>query len=208
MKAELGITGLLLMYVGNLEEYQGIDLLLDSFAVADSKLAVADLVIIGGQSGDIEKYGKKSRQLGIANKVHFLGPKPVEHLGHYLSQADILVSPRLKGNNTPMKLYSYLHSGKPVLATRLPTHTQLIDDRVAMLVEPHVEPFSGAIVRLMEDTKLRTELGTAGRQLIEEKFTYRVFREKLNGVFEWLETELKQGPKQIPTSLPSSKLTH
>jgi glycosyltransferase involved in cell wall biosynthesis len=208
MKAELGITGLLLMYVGNLEEYQGIDLLLDSFAVAHSKLAVADLVIIGGQSRDIEKYGKKSRQLGIANKVHFLGPKPVEHLGHYLSQADILVSPRLKGNNTPMKLYSYLHSGKPVLATRLPTHTQLIDDRVAMLVEPHVEPFSGAIVRLMEDTKLRTELGTAGRQLIEEKFTYRVFREKLNRVFEWLETELKQGPKQIPASLPSSKLTH
>jgi glycosyltransferase involved in cell wall biosynthesis len=207
MKAELGITGLLLMYVGNLEEYQGIDLLLDSFAVAHSKLAVADLVIIGGQSRDIEKYGKKSRQLGIANKVHFLGPKPVEHLGHYLSQADILVSPRLKGNNTPMKLYSYLHSGKPVLATRLPTHTQLIDDRVAMLVEPHVEPFSGAIVRLMEDTKLRTELGTAGRQLIEEKFTYRVFREKLNRVFEWLETELKQGPKQIPASLPSSKLT-
>jgi glycosyltransferase involved in cell wall biosynthesis len=208
MKAELGITGLLLMYVGNLEEYQGIDLLLDSFAVAHSKLAVADLVIIGGQSGDIEKYGKKSRQLGIANKVHFLGPKPVEHLGHYLSQADILVSPRLKGNNTPMKLYSYLHSGKPVLATRLPTHTQLIDDRVAMLVEPHVEPFSGAIVRLMEDTKLRAELGTAGRQLIEEKFTYRVFREKLNRVFDWLETELKQGPKQIPASLPSSKLIH
>lgn len=208
MKAELGITGLLLMYVGNLEEYQGIDLLLDSFAVADSKLAVADLVIIGGQSEDIEKYGKKSRQLGIANKVHFLGPKPVEHLGHYLSQADILVSPRLKGNNTPMKLYSYLHSGKAVLATRLPTHTQLIDDRVAMLVEPHVEPFSGAIIRLMEDTKLRTELGTAGRQLIEEKFTYRVFREKLNGVFDWLETELKRGPKQTAASLPSSKLTH
>ena len=208
MKAELGITGLLLMYVGNLEEYQGIDLLLDSFAVAHSKLAVADLVIIGGQSRDIEKYGKKSRQLGIANKVHFLGPKPVEHLGHYLSQADILVSPRLKGNNTPMKLYSYLHSGKAVLATRLPTHTQLIDDRVAMLVEPHVEPFSGAIIRLMEDTKLRTELGTAGRQLIEEKFTYRVFREKLNGVFDWLETELKRGPKQTAASLPSSKLTH
>jgi glycosyltransferase involved in cell wall biosynthesis len=208
MKVELGITGLLLMYVGNLEEYQGIDLLLDSFAVVHSKLAVADLVIIGGQSGDIEKYGKKSRQLGIANRVHFLGPKPVEHLGHYLSQADILVSPRLKGNNTPMKLYSYLHSGKPVLATRLPTHTQLIDDGVAMLVEPHVEPFSGAIIRLMEDTKLRTELGTAGRQLIEEKFTYGIFREKLNDVFDWLETELKQGPKQIRSSVTSSKLTH
>jgi glycosyltransferase involved in cell wall biosynthesis len=208
MKTELGITGLLLMYVGNLEEYQGIDLLLDSFAAANGAVAIADLVIIGGQSMDVEKYGKKSRQLGIADKVHFLGPKPVEHLGLYLSQADILVSPRLKGNNTPMKLYSYLHSGKPVLATRLPTHTQLIDDRVALLADPHVGPFSAAIVRLIEDTKLRTELGIAGRQLVEEKFTYRAFKEKLNGVFDWLETELKQGPNRIPPSLASSKLTH
>jgi glycosyltransferase involved in cell wall biosynthesis len=106
-----------------------------------------------------------------------------------------------------MKLYSYLHSGKPVLATRLPTHTQLIDDRVAMLVEPQIEPFSKAIVRLLEDAQLRTKLGTAGRRLVEENFTYRAFREKLDGVFDWLETELKQVPKQVPPSVPSSKLS-
>jgi glycosyltransferase involved in cell wall biosynthesis len=200
VKAELGITDVLLMYVGNLQAYQGIDLLLESFAMASKETWRADLVIIGGDVSDIHKYQKKAQRLGIQKKTFFLGSKPVEHLGQYLSEADILVSPRLKGNNTPMKLYSYLHSGKAVLATNLPTHTQLIDDRVALLVEPEIKPFSQAILRLIEDTPLRTALGMAGKQLIEEKFTYRAFREKLNGLFDWLEAEFHPaaGSSKVP----------
>jgi glycosyltransferase involved in cell wall biosynthesis len=210
MKLELGIKDLMLMYVGNLEEYQGIDLLLESFALAVKKTERADLVIIGGQASDIQKYRRKSWWLGIQNKVHFLGPKPVEHLGQYLSEADILVSPRLKGNNTPMKLYSYLHSAKAVLATDLPTHTQLIDGRVALLSDPHIEAFANAMLRLIKDNKLRAELGTAGKKLIEEKFTYSNYREKLNDFFDWLQMELGQNHNSKATHwmrdrLPSSK---
>jgi len=208
MKAELGIKGLLLMYVGNLEPYQGIDLLLESFALIVRKTDQADLVIIGGQPADIQKYQRKSWRLGIQAKVHFLGPKPVEHLGQYLSEADILISPRIKGNNTPMKLYSYLHSAKPVLATNLPTHTQVIDSRVALLVDPDIEAFSNAMLRLIEDKNLRAELGMAGKKLIEEKFTYSAFREKLNGVFDWLETELRREQKPVSAGGESSKVPH
>ena len=203
MKTELGISDLLLMYVGNLEVYQGIDLLLDSFALALQETRQADLVIIGGEAADIQKYDRKSRQLGIDSKVHILGPKPVQH--QYLSEADILVSPRLKGNNTPMKLYSYLHSGKPVLATNLPTHTQLIDNGVALLVDPKVEPFSRAMLRLIADESLRAQLGAAGKRLIEEKFTYRAFREKLNGLFDWLEIEIQLNQQSPPPVVSSPK---
>lgn len=205
MKTELGISDLLLMYVGNLEVYQGIDLLLDSFALALQETRQADLVIIGGEAADIQKYDRKSRQLGIDSKVHFLGPKPVQHLHQYLSEADILVSPRLKGNNTPMKLYSYLHSGRPVLATKLPTHTQLIDNGVALLVDPKVETFSRAMLRLIADESLRAQLGAAGRRLIEEKFTYRTFREKLNGLFDWLEIEIQLNQQSPPPVVSSPK---
>jgi glycosyltransferase involved in cell wall biosynthesis len=126
-------------------------------------------------------------------------------LHQYLSEADILVSPRLKGNNTPMKLYSYLHSGRPVLATNLPTHTQLIDNGVALLVDPKVEPFSQAMLRLIADESLRAQLGAAGKRLIEEKFTYRAFREKLNGLFDWLEIEIQVNPQSPPPVVSSPK---
>jgi glycosyltransferase involved in cell wall biosynthesis len=192
LRVKLEISGLLLMYVGNLETYQGIDLLLESFALVLKKSDRVDLVIIGGETSDIQKYQKKARCLSIARKVHFLGPKPVEHLAEYLSQADILMSPRIKGKNTPMKIYSYLDSGKAILATALPTHTQLLDSQIAMLAEPIPEMFSKGMLRLMEDENLRRKLGTASQKLIEEKFSYAAFCQRLNGLFDWLQTEIEQ----------------
>lgn len=192
MRAELGITGLMLLYVGNLEAYQGIDLLLQSFALALRKDRRGDLVIIGGDPQGIKKYRMKAKHLAIDSKVHFLGPKPVELLSSLLSEADILVSARTKGNNTPMKIYPYLLSGKPVLATNLPTHTQILDSKVAMLAEPSPQDFSEAILRLLQEENTRKSLGLAGKRLAEERFTYTAFRAKLNAFLDSLEGEIFQ----------------
>jgi glycosyltransferase involved in cell wall biosynthesis len=192
MKTELGIKGLVIMYVGNLEPYQGIDLLLESFELLRERTDQADLIIIGGAPAHIEKYKRRCRDLGIDAKVHFVGPKPVERLAEFLSEADILVSPRLKGNNTPMKIYSYLHSGKPLVATDLLTHAQVVDHRVAMLAEPTRETFSEAMLRLLLDEGLRISLGAAGRRYVEERYTYAAYREKLNALMDWLEADVRQ----------------
>jgi glycosyltransferase involved in cell wall biosynthesis len=175
MKSELGISGAVVMYVGNLETYQGVDLLLESFTLVQRKTDCVDLVIIGGHLSDIEKYKMKAREEGIYGKVHFLGPKPLKRLPEFLAEADILVSPRIRGNNTPMKIYSYLHSGKPVLATALLSHMQVVNDRVAMLAEPTAEAFSNALLRLLEDADLRMRLGAAGKQLVIDEYTYSAF---------------------------------
>lgn len=189
LAAGLGIEGLVVMYVGNLEPYQGIDLLLQSFARVLARTDQADLVIVGGARRDIEAYHAESRRLGIAPRVHLLGPRPVRELGALLAGADVVVSPRLRGNNTPMKLYSYLHSGKALVATDLPTHTQLVDGTVALLAAPTPDAFSDALVRVIVDATLRSRLGAAGRRLAEEHFTYRAFRQRLNGLLDWLESQ-------------------
>ncbi len=193
LKQELGIRNLLMMYVGNLETYQGIDLLLESFALAQQQNQQANLVIIGGEASDIAKYQAKAQSLDINEKVYFLGPRPVEDLALYLAQADILVSPRTKGKNTPMKLYSYLDSGKALLATDLPTHTQLLDNRIAMLAAPQPEAFAAGIINLVSNASLRSQLGSAGRNLIQQKHTYQAFREKLNSLYDWLQADLRKG---------------
>jgi glycosyltransferase involved in cell wall biosynthesis len=190
VKEQLGIDGFVVMYAGNLEPYQGIDLLLQSFALAITKEKRADLVIIGGDAQGIEKYQGRSRQLGISRRVHFLGPQPLELLPAFLSEADILVSSRTKGSNTPMKVFPYLLSGKPVLATDLPTHTQVLDNNVAMLAEPSPAAFSEALLRLIRDEDTRNSLGMAGKKLAEERFSYAAFRGKVNAFLEWLEVEI------------------
>ncbi|MGV7223208.1 MAG: glycosyltransferase [Nitrospinales bacterium] len=95
----------MLLYCGNLERYQGIDLLLDSFSLACKKTNEVDLIIVGGEPKDIERYREKANILGIAKNTHFLGPQPFDRLNEFLVEADILVAPRIKGINTPMKIF-------------------------------------------------------------------------------------------------------
>jgi glycosyltransferase involved in cell wall biosynthesis len=179
----------LAMYVGNLERYQGIDLLLEGFRHALRRVPEAHLVIVGGRDEDIARYQGVANRLGIGPKVHFLGPRPVRVLPSLLRQADVLVSPRVKGLNTPMKIYSYLDSGTAVLATRLRTHTQVLDDRSAYLVDAEPEAFGAGLARLLEDQPLRQRLATHAKQYVQEEFTPEAARRKLGSFYAAMEAK-------------------
>jgi glycosyltransferase involved in cell wall biosynthesis len=189
LRDRLNIAGPLMLYVGNLEAYQGIDLLLASFQMALDQGCRGNLVIIGGTAETIATYRNHAEDLGIASHTYFYGPRPVELLGHFLAQADILLSPRIQGNNTPMKLYSYLDSGKAVLATNLPTHTQVLTDDFACLVEPTREGMAAGIARLLGDPRLCLALGKKGRKVAREKYSLTAFKEKLRAFYQQLAME-------------------
>jgi glycosyltransferase involved in cell wall biosynthesis len=142
LKEQFGCQGKLIMYVGNLEKYQGIDLILKAFSLLDTKITDCSLICLGGRTEDIDRYTVQAKQLGISDRVYFIGPRPVNDLGMYLQQADVLVSPRTEGENTPMKIYSYMDSGRPILATRITSHTQVLDTCNAFLADP--DPISMA----------------------------------------------------------------
>ncbi|MBU0664978.1 MAG: glycosyltransferase family 4 protein [Proteobacteria bacterium] len=187
LREELGIQGILLMYVGNFEKYQGIDLLLDGFKEAVLRKKDLRLVLIGGNKKDIQLYKQRSIKLGIATNVFFCGQRPVNMLGYYLGQADILVSPRIQGNNTPMKIYSYLDSGRPVVATNLPTHTQVLDEEIACLVRPTPANMADGIVALAENKVLREKIGYQARRRVQEEYSLPAFQRKLATFYEKLQ---------------------
>ncbi len=186
LKKEIGIEKDILMYIGNLEAYQGIDLLLESFQLACKKTDKIDLVIIGGNLLDIEFYKEKSINLDIRDRVHFLGPKPFNQLDKYLAESDIIVCPRIKGVNTPMKIFPYLHSGRPVIATDLYTHNQLLTEKEAYLAPANAKSFAKAIVALTESVELRKKYGKSGQKFIEENHTYKSHKERLNNAYDFL----------------------
>ena len=180
------------MYVGNLQEYQGIDLLLEGFSLACLDNDIVRLIIIGGNSGSIRKYKSKAKSLGIPKgRVIFAGPKPVEDLYYYLNQADVLVSPRSKGFNTPMKIYSYLDSGKVLLATRMRTHTQVLDDSISYLVEPDGTSMANGIQKLAADEKLRQKLADSALIRVEEEFTREAFERKLRDFYSQIQHSIE-----------------
>ena len=181
-----------LMYIGNLESYQGIDLLLESFARLIESMPQAFLAIIGGKEGLIRKYQQKSSALGIASRVRFFGPRPLASMAQMFTQADMLVSPRIKGANTPMKIYSYLQSGKPVLATDLPTHTQVLDRTTAMLAEPTPDKFAAAMLTLLKNPALGRQLAEHATALAEVKYSLKAYTDTAEKIYSRIESDLTE----------------
>ena len=88
-----------------------------------------------------------------------------------------------------MKLYSYLHSGKALVATDLLTHTQVLNHRVSILAKPSPTAFSQGLLELINHPERRLELGRAGKILVEEEYSYTAFRKKLDDLYNGLAHE-------------------
>jgi len=192
LRQELGIDSKeeIILYVGNLESYQGVDLLVDGFLSVEHEIPSARLVIIGGSESHRNVLKERTKDHSAAERIHIAGPRPVTALGEYLSQADILASPRSKGNNTPMKIYSYLHSGRAILATDLPTHTQVLNTDVSLLVAANSTAIGTGLKALVVDHELRKQLGKRAFDYAEQNFTLKVFRQRLWELYTKLERAL------------------
>ncbi len=199
LKRELGLTdsAQIVLYVGNLESYQGVDLLVDSFLRIQAELTDCHLVIIGGSQKHQDILNLRIKDHPSSKFIHIAGPRPVNLLGEYLKQADVLASPRCKGNNTPMKIYSYLHAGRAIVATELPTHTQVLNPEVAVLVAPHVEPLAEGIKLLVKNPLYRNKIAEAALQYAEKNFTLTVFEERLSELYTKLERDIRSSSASV-----------
>lgn len=189
LKKELGIGvgKLTAVYTGNLESYQGADLLLESAVEVVKREPLAVFVIVGGAEADVEKYRRKAEELGIAGNVIFTGHKGPEWMQLFYDMADVLLSPRVKGTNTPLKIYTYLKTGKPVVATDLPTHTQVLNGEIAILAKPEKMAYSEGILLLLKEKGLRERLGGRGKDFVEKNFNREMFDKKIASAYENLQ---------------------
>ncbi len=106
-----------------------------------------------------------------ADDVVFTGYQPARDIAAYVAAADVLASPRIAGTNTPLKIYSYLRAARPIVATDLLTHTQVLTRETSLLVPPQPEAFAGAIERLLDDPALADRLAQAAAELARSRYS-------------------------------------
>lgn len=194
LQQKLGITDeMVILYTGTMEAYQGIDLLLESAKHVAKCYEKVRYVIVGGQPEQVEQKRELAKLLGVDKITHFLGQQPVEDMPLYMQLADILVSPRNDGKNTPLKIYSYLKSGKPIVATNILTHTQVLYNEVAVLTENNAEAFAKGTLKLINDQEFGKHLAENALRLSEEKYSYEVYLEKTAQVYRFVQKSLSQG---------------
>jgi glycosyltransferase involved in cell wall biosynthesis len=164
-----------ILYTGTFEAYQGLDLL---FAAARAVLETcpdARFILAGGRPDQIAAARVQADRAGVTKAFTFAGQRPAEEIPLFLDAADVLVSPRSTGTNTPLKIYQYLRSGRPIVATRLLTHTQVLNDEVAILTAATPEAFAAGIVSALSDRDRARAVGDRARELADTKYSYEAY---------------------------------
>jgi glycosyltransferase involved in cell wall biosynthesis len=167
------------LYSGNFEPYQGLPLLLEAAA----RVPHVQLVLMGGEPGQVEEARARAEALGCGERCRFAGTRPPAELPRFLALADVLVSPRCRGVNTPFKIYTYLASGRPLVATRIATHTQLLDDGIAFLVEPTADAIAAGIRAALADPEEARRRAERARELLEREFSAARYAEKVRNAY-------------------------
>lgn len=188
---ELNLQGRpFILYTGNLEPYQGVELLLDAFKLLLSGLpcgASPILGIVGGDASQVSALRQRLSSLDLQAHVRLLGARPLSEMGSFMSLADVLASPRLLGTNTPLKLYSYMAAERPIVATRIESHTQVLSEDCAYLAEPEAESLSCALKAALDSSASATSARQAKvakcLKLVQTRYSRRAFTDRLQALY-------------------------
>jgi glycosyltransferase involved in cell wall biosynthesis len=188
VKKDLDIDGsVVIVYTGNFEGYQGLELLINAIPHVVKKVEDVKFLLVGGEERQVNELKRKSENIGIREKVVFTGKRPLEEMPLYMGVSDMLVSPRIEGTNTPLKIYTYLKSGKPIVATNLLTHTQVLNRDIAVLTEPEPESLAEGIILLVKDRRFREEMGKKGAAYVDSISDRKRFYDKVSDVYNFIE---------------------
>ncbi len=147
------------LYVGNLVGIKGPDRLVEACA----GLPLCRLLIVG--SGPMRRaLERRCEELGVQERVHFLGPRPHAEVAQWMNIADCLCLPS-RSEGMPNVVVEALASGTPVVATRVGDVPNLVQDGV-----------SGAVVANGSNTQVVTDLRTAMADILEREWDRKQIR--------------------------------
>jgi glycosyltransferase involved in cell wall biosynthesis len=176
----------LILYAGSFEPYQGLDVLVEGFAKLLESRPDAFLLVIGGFPAQVEMYTRLAHEAGIHRDCLFTGRLPQALVKRFVTRATVLVSPRKGGINVPLKIFEAMASGVPLVASRIPSHTQILTDEVCFLVDPNPEALGDGLVTVLEDKERREEVATQARSFYLERYSPAAYERKTRDLLQVL----------------------
>jgi rhamnosyl/mannosyltransferase len=159
----------LVLFVGVLRYYKGLDVLLRAMARVDGHL------LIVGRGPEREALGSLAEQLGIAQRVTFLGEVSESQLRILLHAADVFVLPSIdRCEAFGIAQLEAMACGKPVVSSDLPTGMRFVNQHgvTGLRVQPgDAEALAEALQRLLDDAELRARFGCAAQARVTQEFT-------------------------------------
>ncbi|HET9906375.1 MAG TPA: glycosyltransferase [Anaerolineales bacterium] len=185
LKAKLGLDGRLpIVYTGTYEQYQGLTVALDCVELVAKQFPEVIFIFVGAKNQQAREWSQIARGRNLQEHVLFLDVVPPAESMVYLAYAAVLISPRLDGTTTPLKIYSYLHANRPIVATNITAHTQVLNSETAILVEPDKTALADGILQVLQDPELADCIARNAHELAREKFSRQDYIAKVNQIYQ------------------------
>ena len=188
-----------LIFTGNLAAYQGIDLMLEAFALLRGRRKDVLLRIV--TNDDFHPYAPLARKLEIEDDIE-IASSDFDALPGEIASASVAINPRCSMDGIPQKLLNYMAVGAPIVS--FAGSARNLVDNVNGLVIPdgNTEMFADALDKLLNDQELARKLSKAARSDAKRAGTWMDVARKLDSVFSGLAAK-RGGPLQ-PESSDSS----
>jgi glycosyltransferase involved in cell wall biosynthesis len=201
-----------LLYVGRLAANKGLPILLESLATLKS--AHPDILLtVVGDGPDRVALERMTAQLGLQERVKFVGYKSQAEVRQYLQQTDVFVLPSF-AEGVPVVLMEAMAAGVPVVATQIAGTSELVEDGIGGYLVPPGDAVSLAqrIEVLLADSQLRAKFGASGRLKVEKDFNldkevdrlYRIMTSALQGKVEAIRPNTSESAIEELQKAPSA----
>ena len=170
-----------LLYFGTLSAWQGVNLAIESLALANHDFPT-ELIIIGqGRSQQLVALRKLAQKLNVQEQLTILETMSQVQLLQHIHQADAIVAPLTPNDRNlvqgccPLKVLEGMATGTPVIASDMPVVRELgTDGEHFLLVKPgSAKAIKDGVLRLIQEPELAPRLAIAARKRIEMYYTWQ-----------------------------------
>ena len=171
----------IVVFLGLLNEYQGVDYLLKSIPLVLKEIKDVHFLIMGYPN--VDKYKAMAKKRGIHDFVTFTGKIDYDRASEYLALGYISVSPKISETESNGKLYLYMASGLPTVVFDNQVNKSILGDLgIYAKSKDHVS-FANGIVKLLEDEELTKKLSIKVREKAVKDYSWKYIGEKIINIY-------------------------
>jgi len=173
----------LAVFLGVLNRYQGVDILLEVIRIIKEKDLPLHFLIMGFPE---EKYRRIAAEMGLADRITFTGRINYAKAAIYLSAGDIALSPKISLAEANGKLFNYMACGLPTMAFDTPINREILGDTGVYAKYPDARDFADKLEALILDRRKCRELGDMGRKKAELEHSWQARGAELERIYRAL----------------------
>ena len=161
LRAELNLPkdSFLVGYVGKfktLEMEKGIKTMIEALPLSGNE---TKMVFVGGEESEIKEYKMFSNRFNVLPQCIFISYQPHAKVIRYIKAMDALVipfpnKPHYAFYASPLKLFEYMASGRPIIASDLPALREILNDKNALFFKPDDAPDLARAIKMLKSSQM------------------------------------------------------